>query len=97
MIATELRDSLVQCPIRPLLGGVHLTQSAVLRDVRLTTLLSTAHQRDGRLIWPISARYRDGLSLRVSERILVSRLERRSRQFLEGPSGRERRSISIAC
>src|SRR5689334_2800493 len=50
-----------------------------------------------RLIRPISARYWGGLSLRVSERILVSRFERRSRQFLEGPSGRARRNISIAC
>ena len=34
------------------------------------------------LIRPISARYPAGLSLRASERILVSRLERRSRQCL---------------
>lgn len=40
-----------------------------------------------RLIRPISARYLGGLSLRVSERILVSRLERRSRQRRGGPSG----------
>ncbi len=51
----------------------------------------------GRLIRPISARYSGGLSLRASETILVNRLESRSRQFLEGPSGRDRRNISIAC
>ena len=40
------------------------------------------------LIRPISARYPAGLSLRVSERILVSRLERRSRRRREGrPAG----------
>jgi hypothetical protein len=50
-----------------------------------------------RLIRPISARYLGGLSLRVWERILVSRFERRSRQRREGPSGRDRRNISMAC
>ena len=48
-------------------------------------------------IRPISARYSAGLSLRASERILVRRLERRSRQRLGGPSDRDRRNISIAC
>ena len=50
-----------------------------------------------RLIRPISARYLGGVSLRASERILVSRLERRSRQRRGGPSGRDRRNISMAC
>ena len=49
------------------------------------------------LIRPISARYRGGLSLRVSERILLRRLERRSRRCRGEPSGRDRRNISIAC
>ena len=55
------------------------------------------HSPSGRLIRPISARYADGLSLRVWARILVSRFERRSRQRRGGPSGRERRNISMAC
>ena len=42
--------------------------------------------------WPT-----DGLSLRVRARILVSRLESRSRQRRGGPSGRDRRNISMAC
>ena len=52
---------------------------------------------DSGLIRPISARYSGGLSLRVWARILVSRFERRSRQRRGGPSGRERRNISMAC
>ena len=48
-------------------------------------------------IRPISARYPAWLSLRTSARILVRRLERRSRQRLGGPSDRDRRNISIAC
>jgi len=51
----------------------------------------------GRLIGPISARYADGLSLRIWARILVSRLESRSRQRRGGPSDRDRRNISMAC
>jgi hypothetical protein len=50
-----------------------------------------------RLNRPISARYFVGLSLRASERILVRRLESRSRQRRVCPSGRDRRNISIAC
>ena len=64
------------------------------------TLPATPGQRHSpsrRLIRPISARYPDGLSLRACERILVKRLESRSRQFLEEPSGRDLRNISIAC
>ena len=56
-----------------------------------------SHVLHARLIRPIYARYRDGLSLRVSEKILVRRLESRSRQCRGGPSGRDRRKISIAC
>jgi hypothetical protein len=50
-----------------------------------------------RLIRPISARYGDGLSLRIWARILLSRFERRSRQRRGGPSSRDRRNISMAC
>ena len=48
-------------------------------------------------IRPISARYPAGLILRASERILVNRLESRSRERRGGPSGKERRNISMAC
>src|SRR5271157_2040606 len=58
---------------------------------RLADLLHNA------LIRPISARYPAGLSLRASERILVKRLESRSRQCRGGPSGRDLRNISMAC
>ena len=49
------------------------------------------------LIRPISARYPARLSLRASQRILVKRLERRSRQCRGEPPGRDLRSISMAC
>jgi len=49
------------------------------------------------LIRPMSAGYSAWLSLRASERILVKRLASRSSRRLEGPSGSERRNISIAC
>jgi hypothetical protein len=55
----------------------------------------------GSTVWafirPISARYPAGSNFRASERILVSRLESRSRQRRGGPSGRDRRNISMAC
>lgn len=52
---------------------------------------------DRAFIRPISARYPAGLILRASERILVNRLESRSRERRGGPSGKERRNISMAC
>jgi hypothetical protein len=50
-----------------------------------------------RLIRPISARYCGGLSFRIAERILVRRLESRSKEYRRGSSGRDRRNISMAC
>jgi hypothetical protein len=76
---------------RALCGKLRKPPATGVEDARLEDSPS------GRLIRPISARYADGLSLRVWARILVSRFERRSRQRRGGPSGRERRNISMAC
>src|SRR5262249_26809934 len=48
-------------------------------------------------IRPISARYSCVPSLRAIARILVRRLETRSRQRRGAPSGKERRNISSRC
>src|ERR1035437_8050294 len=48
-------------------------------------------------IRPISAYFPGGSSLRASERILVRRLERRSKQRRGAPSGKLRRYISTTC
>jgi hypothetical protein len=61
--------------------------SATSRDLMLS--VCGRNCTSGRLIRPISARYLGGVSLRVSERILVGRLERRSRQCRGGPSGKD--------
>ena len=48
-------------------------------------------------IRPISAYFSGASSLRAAERILVSRLARRSRQRRATPSGKLRRYISVTC
>jgi hypothetical protein len=82
-------------------GKGEMTKTPIsLQDLRRSLYVKAKAEPTWRfwgLIRPISARYSGGLSLRASERILVNRLESRSRQFLEGPSGIDRRNISIAC
>ena len=57
-----------------------------------------ARQRPGgRHYRPISARSHGVVSLRACVTILVRRLESRSRQLREAPSGRVRRNISSTC
>ena len=82
--------------VRPLAIAADMAQITRPR-IQATRAADRVHSTGWRLIRPISARYPGVLSLRVSERILVSRLESRSRQPFEGPSGRDRRNISIAC
>jgi hypothetical protein len=69
----------------------------VFRELSRKSGYSLPKFRESRLIRPMSARYPGGLSLRVSERISVNRLESRSRQLREEPSGRDRRNISTEC
>src|SRR4051812_1085748 len=77
--------------------GIRLNPNSPLRRQEDLSPLVLGKCQQRAFIRPISACYPAWLSFLASERILVRRLERRSRQRLGGPSDRHLRNISSVC